>query len=256
MNSTSAVQTAVQMRWTKTRLTISGLFIVALGVFYEEIVLPATTFETGAYRYPFSFEADIYLIAVILMAVHFVFRLFMPRHATAEPVKVTRTIGLEMALKIAFLLEVGGSYLTGTMVATPEIFTSLQSITGGTLPFALNLHATFATLLIATGVAIVVLEVARVATKRLTLKQWFISARYVEAKALYWVLAIVVIFQGILGLYLLGTVSPIGPFNLIGLSSYGFLSELRHLHGPTAAVLISLFYGMVYLRLRPDYSVR
>ncbi len=256
MNSTNAVQTAVHMRWTRTRLTISGLFIIALGFFYEELVLPATSFETAVYRYPFSFEADIYLIAVILMAVHFIVRLFVPRHASVEPTTVTKTIGLEMALKVAFLLEVGGSYLTGTMVASPEIFSSLSSITGSTLPFALNLHALFATLLISTGVAIVVLEVARIATKRLTLRQWLVSARYIEAKALYWVLAVVVIFQGILGLYLLGTISPIGPFGLIGLNSYGFESFVRSFHGPTAAVLISLFYGMVYLRLRPDYSIR
>ena len=244
------------MRWTKTRLTISALFIVALGFFYEELVLPATSFETAVYRYPFSFEASIYLVAVILMALHFIVRLFVPRHSSVEPVKVTRTIGLEMILKVAFLLEVGGSYLTGTMVASPEIFSSLSFITGGTLPFALNLHALFATLLISTGIAIVVLEVARIATKRLTLKQWLVSARYVEAKALYWVLAIVVIFQGILGLYLLGTISPIGPFSLIGLNSYAFEALVRSLHGPTAAVLISLFYGMVYLRIRPDYSIR
>ncbi len=244
------------MRWTKTRLTISGLFILALGVFYEGVVLPSTSFETAVYRYPFSFEADIYLIAVILMAIHYVARFFKPRQLATEPAKVTKTIGLEMALKVAFLLEVGGSYLTGTMVASPEIFTPLRFLTGATLPFALNLHATFASLLIATGVAIVVLEVARIATKKLTVKQWLISARFVEAKALYWVLAIIVIFQGILWLYLLGTISPIGPFGLIGLNSYAFEALVRSLHGPTAAVLISLFYGMVYLRIRPDYSIR
>ena len=256
MNSSSAVQTAVQMRWVKTRLTISGLFILALGVFYEGVVLPATSFETAVYRYPFSFEADIYLIAVILMAIHYVVRFFVPRKISAEPVPVTKTIGLEMALKIAFLLEVGGSYLTGTMIASPEIFTPLKFITGGTLPFALNLHSTFATLLIATGIAIVVLEVARIATKRLTVKDWLFSARFLEAKVLYWVLAVVVIFQGILGLFLLGSISPIGPFGLIGLNSYGFEAFVRSFHGPTAAVLIALFYGMVYLRIRPDYSIR
>ena len=256
MNTSGAVQTAVQMRWMKTRLTISGLFIVALGVFYEGIVLPATSFETAVYRYPFSFEADIYLIAVILMAVHYVARFFVPRRPAAEPVQVTKTIGLEMALKIAFLLEVGGSYLTGTMIASPEIFTPLQFLTGGTVPFALNLHSLFATLLIGTGVAIVVLEVARIAAKKLTLKQWLFSARFIETKVLYWVLAVVVIFQGILGLYLLGSISPIGPFGLIGLQAYNFEAVVRAFHGPTAAVLISLFYGMVYLRIRPDYSVR
>ena len=256
MNTSGAVQTAVQMRWMKTRLAISGLFILALGVFYEGVVLPATSFETAVYRYPFSFEADIYLITVILMAIHYVARLFVPRRASAEPVKLTKTIGLEMALKTAFLLEVGGSYLTGTMIASPEIFTPVKFLTGSTLPFALNLHSLFATLLIATGVGIVVLEGARIATKRLTLKQWLFSARFLEAKVLYWVLAAVVIFQGILGLYLLGSISPIGPFGLIGLNSYGFEALLRALHGPTAAVLISLFYGMVYLRIRPDYSIR
>lgn len=244
------------MRWTKTRLTISGLFIVALGVFYEGIVLPSTSFETSVYRFPFSFEADIYLVAVVLMAIHYVARFFIPRKLAAEPVQVTRTMGLEMVLKVAFLLEVGGSYLTGTMIATPEIFSPVTAITGSVLPFSLNLHATFATLLIATGVAIIVLEVARVATKKLTVKQWLLSARFIEMKALYWVLAVVVIFQGILGLYLLGTISPIGPFDLIGLTSYGLLNLMRHLHGPTAAVLISLFFGMVYLRLRPDFSIR
>ncbi len=244
------------MRWMKTRLTVSGLFILALGVFYEGIVLPATSFETAVYRYPFSFEADIYLIAVILMAIHYVTRFFVPRRASTEPVKITKTIGLEMALKIAFLLEVGGSYLTGTMIASPEIFTPMKLLTGATLPFALNLHSLFATLLIATGIGIVVLEVARIATKRLTLKQWLFSARFLEAKVLYWVLAAVVIFQGVLGLYLLGSISPIGPFGLLGLNSYGFEALLRSLHGPTAAVLISLFYGMLYLRIRPDYSIK
>ncbi len=256
MNTSGAVQTAAQMRWMKTRLTVSGLFILALGVFYEGVVLPATSFETAVYRYPFSFEADIYLIAVILMAMHYVARFFVPKRASAEPVKMTRILGLEMALKVAFLLSVGGSYLTGTMIASPEIFTPMTFLTGATIPFALNLHSLFATLLIGTGIAIVVLEVARIVTKRLTLKQWLFSARFLEAKVLYWILAAVVIFQGILGLYLLGSISPIGPFGLIGLNSYAFESLVRSLHGPTAAVLISLFYGMVYLRLRPDYSIK
>ncbi|MDG7007050.1 MAG: hypothetical protein JRN06_02260 [Nitrososphaerota archaeon] len=256
MDSSTAVQTAVQRHWVKTRLTISGLFIVALGVFYEGIVLPATSFETNVYRYPFSFEANIYLVAVILMAIHFVVRLFIPRQSLGEPVTVTRTIGVEMALKVAFLLEVGGSYLTGTMIATPEIFQPFKFLVGGIVPFALNIHSLFATLLIATGVGIVVLEVARIAVKKLTWKQWLLSARYVEGKALYWVLAVVVIFQGTLGLLLLGSISPIGPFGLFGGYSYNFESLLTHLHGPTAAVLISLFFGMVYLRIRPDYSVR
>lgn len=256
MDSITAAQTAVQRHWIKTRLTISGLFIVALGVFYEGVVLPSTYFETGVYRYPFSFEANIYLIAVILMAIHFVVRLFVPRQSLGEPVRITRTIGLEMALKVAFLLEVGGAYLTGTMIATPEIFQPFKSLVGGVLPFALNIHSLFATLLIGTGAALVVLEVARIATKRLTWKKWFFSARYFEVKALYWVLGIAVVFQGILGLLLLGSISPIGPFGLLGAYSYSFESLLTHLHGPTAAVLISLFFGMVYLRIRPDYSIR
>jgi hypothetical protein len=208
------------------------------------------------YRFPFSFETNIYVIAFLIYGVHFFFRLAKPRLSVpSDPVARSAWNYLGMGLRTVFLLLVGVSYLTGAMIATPQIFAPLTSITGPTLEFANFVHDTSAYLLITFGIAIVVFELVKIGFQKSTFKSWLWSARYPEIKFLYWAIAIGVIAQGILGLFLLGTISPYGPFAIVGNNTYAFESLVRHLHGPMGAVLISMFFGHIYLRIRPEYNI-
>lgn len=68
--------------------------------------------------------------------------------------------------------------------------------------------------------------------------------------------AIAVIIQGTVGVFLLGTISPIGPFPFIGNLTYSLDTLLRHIHGPLGAVTFALFTNLIYFRLRPEFSIR
>jgi hypothetical protein len=241
------------------RTGIAGIFLLAIPLVYLELVEPATSSVQifAGYRFPFSFETSFYILFFAAYAVHFAFRLVRPVTSVASDLMATTSWNyLGMGLRTVFLLLVAASYLTGAMIATPSIFSPLTSITGPTLEFANFVHDTAAYLLITFGIAIVVYELVKISRKKSTFRSWLWSARYPEIKFMYWVIAIGVIAQGILGLFLLGTISPYGPFALVGNNSYSFESLVRHLHGPMGAVLISLFFGHVYLRIRPEYSVK
>ncbi len=258
MEKTTPAQVVVHSRWLTTRTVLSGAFIAGVGALYYGIVAPiANTPIPSDYRFPFSYEANIYLAFVAIYGLHFVFRLARPK-ATPEapPGSKGGTALLGAALRALFLLVVGGSYLTGAMVATPALFSFAPNITGNSVViFAQSLHDLFATLIIALGTLIVINEVVRVVRKKQTMREWLVSARYPEIKLLYWGIAILVVVQGAIGLFLLGSISPVGPFGIVANNVYGFETLLRHIHGPMGAVIISVFYGHVYLRLRPEYSL-
>ncbi len=244
-----------------TRVVFSGLFIVGVGALYYGVISPIANVPIPAdYRFPFSFEANIYLLFVVAYGVHFVYRLLRPSPAAMGEMgqgRKSASAVIGMILRAAFLLSVGGSYLTGAMIATPGIFNVAPSITGLSVVFFANyLHGFFAISLIVLGILILINEVIRVGRGEQTAREWLFSARYPEIKLLYWIIAILVIAQGTLGLFLLGTISPVGPFSLIGSNVYGFEDLIRHIHGPMGAVIISVFYGHVYLRIRPEYSIR
>ena len=249
-----------EKKWYKTRTAIAGLLLLAIGLFYTVLVLPAANLvPISNYRFPFSFETNIYIIALIILGIHWVFRLARPAQTPvrAEPVGKLDIVG--MILRTAFLLTVGGSYVSGAAISTPSVFGSFlpASLVGQSVVFlAQFVHSLFASLLIGIGLAIVVYEIAKIATHKSTWSRWLVRARYPEIKVLYWMFAIGVIYQGILGLFLLGTFSPIGPFALVAPNGYAFESLARHIHGPTAAVLISIFYAHVYFRIRPEFHIR
>jgi len=251
---------STEMKWFKTRTAISGILLLVLAVFYIAIVLPVASAYTSPanYRFPFSFEANIYVAVLGLLAIHWLYRLIKRGSVPMRNHPVERMEVLGMFLRGAFVLCVGGSYFTGTMIATPEVFAPLLpvSIVGISVPiFANYIHSIFAALLIGLGIAIVVYELVRIAIHKGTLREWLVSARYRENKILYWIFGIAVIIQGTLGLFLLGTISPIGPFGLIGSNSYAFETLVRHIHGPWGAVLISLFFAQVYFRARPEFRI-
>lgn len=247
-------------RMFKARTVVSGVFLLVLGIFYVGLIDPLATGAAvaGNYRYPFSFEANIYTIFFALYAIHFFYRLARPAKVTyGQATKIGADRMLGMVLRTAFLLTVGGSYLTGTMVSTPAIYSFATSLAGGdVVGFAQNLHLTFALTLVVLGVALVVYEIVRIAGHKQTARELFLGARYPWIKVLYWAIFIGVIIQGTLGILLAGTVSPVGPFAIIGPNTYGVEDLVRHIHGPFAAVLISIFYGHVYLRLRPEFHLR
>jgi hypothetical protein len=163
-----------------------------------------------------------------------------------------------MALRFGFMLVIGGSYVTGAAVATPTVFGPFVQILGqsSTVFYADYLHAIFATLMIALGAGIVVFEVVKIAMKKSTIRDWFVKARYREIKLFWWFFATAVIAQGVIGLFLLGTVSPIGPWGLLGSNSYSFEVLMRHIHGPLGAVVFALFTNHIYFRLRPEFHIR
>ena len=244
----------------RTRTVISGVFLLVLGIFYVGFIDPLASGAAvvGNYRFPFSFEANIYTVFFAAYAVHFFYRLARPAKLTyGEPRHIDADRVLGMVLRAAFLVTIGGSYLTGTMISTPLIYNFLPSVTGTDIVgFAQNLHLTFALSLIVLGLALVVYEIVRVARHKQTVRELFVGYRYPWAKVLYWCIFIGVIIQGTLGILLAGTVSPVGPFAIIGANNYAVESLVRHIHGPFAAVLISMFYGALYFRIRPEFHIR
>lgn len=253
-----------KVSWYKTRTVISGLFILALAILYIGVILPlANELPPANYRFPFSFETSIYVSVLAILGIHFFYRLARPAEIPEREKPVGLTDVLGMIFRAAFMLTLGGSYLTGAAVATPPLFASLSSapvlgaIIGQNVTLMANyLHTVFAGLIVAFGLAIVVLEILRVLTNKQSVSQWLGLGRYKEIKVLYWIIAIAVIIQGTLGLFLAGTFSSLGPYGLLGLNQYGFESLVRHIHGPLGAGVISLFFAAVYFRIRPEFHIR
>jgi hypothetical protein len=253
-----------KISWYKTRTVISGLFILALGVLYIGIILPlANEVPPGNYRFPFSFETSIYVAVLAILGIHFFYRVAMPAGVPPREKPVGASEVLGMVLRAAFMITLGGSYLTGAAIATPALFASLSTtpvigaIVGSNVTlYADYLHTLFAGLIVAFGLALVVLEILRVFTHKQNVKEWLALGRYKEIKVLYWIIAIAVIIQGTLGLYLAGTFSSIGPYGLLGLNAYSFETLVRHIHGPLGAGVISLFFAALYFRIRPEFHIR
>ena len=251
-------------RWYWTRTILSGLILVGLGVLYFVLVLPVANAAIipSNYRWPFQFITIFYAIDLSVLGIEFIYRLGRP--ARPPPLRenpITKSDVLGMLLRGGFMLILGGQYLTGAMISSPQVFAPALSAFPVTLIgispviFADSLHTLFAGLIIAFGLAIIVFEVTKIALHKSTWSNWLIKARYPQIKALYWLLAIVVIVQGTLGLFLLGTITSIGPFGLVGLNGYGFETWVRHIHGPLGAVTFALFTNHVYYRVRPEFSV-
>jgi hypothetical protein len=261
----TGAQTSQERKWYWTRTALAGLLLVALAVLYFVLVLPVANAEIppSNYRWLFQFITLIYAVDIGVLSIEFFYRLYNPaKPAPMRESAIGRWDVLGMALRFAFMLVLGGQYLTGAMISTPTIFQPVlslfpQTLVGTSVPiFASLLHSWFAFLIILVGLAIFVLEVVKVGLHKQTLRDWLIKARYPQIKALYWLITLVVITQGILGLFLLGTISPIGPFDLVGLNSYGFETLIRHIHGPLGAVVFALFTNHIYYRLRPEYRIR
>jgi hypothetical protein len=253
-----------EIRWYKTRTAIAGLFLLAIGVLYIGVILPiANVAPPQNYRFPFSFETSIYVAVLAILAIHFFYRLAKPAGVPVREKPVGASEVLGMVFRAAFMITLGGSYLTGAAIATPSLFVSLSStpvlgsiIGQNVTAYADYLHTTFAGLIVAFGLAIVVLEILRLLVHKQTLSGWLGFGRYFEEKLLYWIIGIAVIIQGTFGLFLAGTFSSIGPYGLLGTNSYGFESLVRHIHGPMGALVFSLFFAAVYLRIRPEFHIR
>ncbi len=261
----TGAQSSQQRNWYWIRTAVAGLFLVALATLYFVLVLPVANSEIppSNYRWPFQFITLVYAVDIGVLSIEFFYRLWKPAKPTpSRESPIGRWDVLGMALRFAFMLILGGQYLTGAMISTPSVFQPPfnafpSSLVGLSVPiFAEDLHSLFAFLIVIVGVAIFVLEVVKVALHKQTLNEWLFKARYPQIKALYWLITLVVIVQGALGLFLLGTISPIGPFAIVGLNSYGFETLVRHIHGPLGAVVFALFSNHIYYRLRPEYRVR
>jgi len=257
--------TLEQRKWYWTRTVIAGLFLVTLAVLYFVLVLPVANSEVplSNYRWPFQFITLVYAVDIGVLSIEYFYKLYKPgKPAPTREAPIGRWDILGMALRFVFMLVLGGQYLTGAMISTPSVFQPAfnifpSSLVGNSVPiFADFLHSTFAFLIIIIGLAIFVLEVVKVALHKQTFNEWLFKARYPQIKALYWLITLVVIVQGTLGLFLLGTFSPVGPFGFVGLNSYGFETTVRHLHGPLGAVIFALFSNHIYYRIRPEYRIR
>jgi hypothetical protein len=248
--------------WYTVRTIVSGLWLAALAGMYFVLVYPIAIAEVppSDYRFTFFWIALIYAVDLGVLSVDWVYKTIRPPRPAAPGGPVTRLNLLGMALRIAFVVSVGGSYVTGAAIATPSVFAPLQSLAGGgtIVTLANYLHSLFAFLDISFGVAIVAYEVAKIEAHKGTWRDWLIKARYPELKAFYWVFAIAVIVQGVVGVYMLGTISPWGPnpFPFVGNLAYGFETLLRHIHGPLGAGVFALFTNLIYLRLRPEFHIR
>jgi hypothetical protein len=237
-----------------------------LVVLYFVLVLPVANAEVppANFRFPFSFITLIYAADLTILGVDFIYKLARPPKTPAPAGKIGWSGVLGMILRTAFMLSVGGSYVTGAAIATPTVFQPIMNAPlplGTTLTYTAGyLHSWFATLIIAFGAAVVVFEIAKLAAHKQSLKDWLgFSGRYPEIKWFYWALAVCVIVQGVLGVFLLGTISPYGPYGLFGLlgsQSYSFEHLIRQLHGPIGALTFALFTNHIYLRIRPEWHVK
>lgn len=247
-------------KWYRTRTAISGIMLLAFGIAYIGIIAPAdNVLAPQNYRFPFSFETSIYVIVVCSLAVHWFYRLARPAAVAQRENPVSKLDVLGMILRSGLVLTVCGSYLTGAMIASPQLFAPVTSFSfvGLSVPiFADYLHTTFAGLDVAFVLAIVVFEILRIATKHGTIADWLAKPRYIETKITYWCMGIAVIIQGTLGLFLAGTFSSIGPYGLLGLNTYSFETLVRHIHGPFGAVVFMTVFAAVYFRARPEFSIR
>jgi hypothetical protein len=234
----------------------------ALAVLYFVLVYPVAIAEVppADYRFTFFVIAVMYAIDLGILSLEWLYKLVRPPKAVPPAAAMTKLNGIGMGLRTAFVVSVGGSYVTGAAVATPAVFAGLQSLAGGgTIPILADyLHSIFASLLVAFGVIIVAFEVIKIGAHKSTFRDWLVKARYPEVKLFYWLFAIAVIVQGVVGVFLLGTISPVGPFPFpfVGNNAYAFETLLRHIHGPLGAVTFALFTNLIYLRLRPEFSVR
>jgi hypothetical protein len=251
----------VTEKWYKTRTVIAGLWLLFLAVLYFAIVLPIANAEVppASYRFPFSFITLIYAADLTILGIDYVYKLAR-RPKPTTPERVTKLNVLGMCLRTAFMVSVGGSYVTGAAVATPTVFAPILTYApflGSFIGFTTNyLHSLFALLLIVFGSAIVIFELAKIGAHKSTWKDWLGKGRYPEIKVFYYLIAITVIIQGILGLYLLGSISPFGPYSfLVGNNSYGFETLIRHLHGPLGALIFALFTNHIYFRIRPEWRI-
>ncbi len=250
-----------KMQWYKTRTVIAGLWLLALVFLYFVFVLPLADAEVPPdfYRFPFSFITLIYAADLTILGIDYVYKLARPPRPPAHH-EVHKLDVLGMVFNTGFMLSVGGSYLTGATIATPSLFAPVLAFLpflGNTVTFAANyLHSLFAALIVGFGVTIVVFELIKIGAHKSTFQDWLIKARYPEIKLFYWLIAIAVIIQGTLGLFLLGTISPIGPFALVGNNSYAFETLVRHIHGPLGALIFALFTNHIYFRIRPEFRFR
>ena len=233
-----------------------------MAVLYFVLVYPVAIAEVppADYRFTFFFIAAIYAVDLGILSLEWLYKVVRPPRAVPPAVAMTKLNALGMGLRTAFVVTVGGSYVTGAAIATPTVFAPLQILAGGgTIPiFANYLHSIFATLLVVFGLSIVVYELAKIGVHKSTFKDWLVKARYPEVKLFYWLFAIAVMVQGFVGVFLLGTISPIGPFPFpfVGNLAYSLETLLRHIHGPLGAVTFALFTNLIYFRLRPEFSVR
>lgn len=248
------------LKWYRTRTAISGLLILGFAIGYIGIIAPAdNVLAPGNYRFPFSFETSIYVIVACSLAVHWFYRLARPASVETRADPVSKLDVLGMVLKSALVVTILGSYLTGAMIASPQLFASITSISfvGQSVAiFANYIHTTFAGLLVAFVLAILVFEILRIVTKHGTIESWLAKPRYLETKITYWCMGVAVIIQGTLGLFLAGTFSSIGPYGLLGLNTYSFETLVRHIHGPFGAVVFMTVLAAVYFRVRPEFSIR
>ncbi len=249
--------------WARTIL--AGLVLVGLAVLYFAIILPiANAAPPGNFRFPFSFITVIYAVDLAILGFEFFYKLGKPPNISPSGGKVGASGIFGMSLRTVFMLVVGGSYVTGAALATPTIFQPVLTdlpFLGTTVTYTANfLHDWFALLLIVFGLGIVVFEITKVVAHKQTWKDWLgFSGRYPEIKGFYWAVAICVIVQGTLGLFLLGTLIP-NPYafssGILGSQSYGFEHLIRQIHGPLGALTFALFTNHIYLRVRPEWHIR
>ena len=240
------------------RAIISGLILVAFAVGYLVIIYPlAQEPEPGNYRFTFSFEALIYTTFIALYAFYWIYRLFSPRVAVPPGRRMDAYNVIGIIIKWVFFGTVGASYLTGTIMSTPKIFLPIMNFISTTSPvsFAINYHAWAADGIIGVSIAYLVYQLVSIGLGKTSFRAWLVEARYPWIKVLWWIFVWCMWANGIVGMFLLGALSPIGPFSF--LPSNQFIAEdiLRHIHGPMSAVLISVIYGHIYFRIRPEYHL-
>ena len=255
--------TPMMTQWYTVRTVVSGLWLASLAGMYFVLVYPVAIAEVppSDYRFTFFWIALIYAADLGILSVDWLYKVIRPPRAAAPGGPVTRSNLLGMILRVGFVVSVGGSYVTGAAVATPTVFSPFIAflVGGGTVvTFANFLHSLFALLDIVFGLLIVGFELAKIGMHKSTLKGWLFKARYPELKLFYWLFAIAVIIQGVVGVEMLGTISPWGPspFPLVNSLAYGFETLLRHIHGPLGAGVFALFTNLIYLRLRPEFHIR
>jgi hypothetical protein len=247
---------------------LSGAFLILLAL---ALVLASWAVGTESYpyiherivyRFPLATLDRIYLVALAILALHYVtyvvhYLLIGARQSAAAVVPALAFSPTKFAITWFFLIGLVGTYALGASIATPALFDAAFGPARETAFVRVWNHTYFGFVLLASLVAGIIYFTATsirehgVAgafhwlTVRLSLRSGhgFIGV-------LNWVLLLALMSNFATGFVILGAI-PLVPSPRLPLHAYGFENMARLIHDTGTAFIVGSFSGHIYLRLIP-----